>query len=173
LTVEENLQILEVGSFEGRSSLWFANHALIGPNARLDCVDTWEGSVEHNFDSQTLLNRFRQNLLPFLGVNVFAYVGKSAIVLPRIYVERGPNAYDIAYLDGSHFAKDCLFDAAMAYEMIKVGGYIIFDDYGWDRFPQEHYCPKIAIDSFIRNYTERIKVIHVGYQVIVQKLDDS
>ena len=42
--------ILEIGSYEGRSAIYFLQ---IFPNAKITCVDTWSGSDEHlneNFD---------------------------------------------------------------------------------------------------------------------------
>lgn len=132
LAAEENLKIIEIGSYEGGSSLWFANHALIGPMARLDCIDTWDGSVENDVTDGVLWKRFSTNLAPFLNRNVFAHRGESRRVLPRMMASMGDELYDVAYVDGSHFAKDCLLDLVMVYEMVRVGGYIIIDDYEWN-----------------------------------------
>src|SRR5205085_11035594 len=41
---EEPLRILEIGSWEGQSALFFLNHL---PRASIVCVDTFAGSVEH------------------------------------------------------------------------------------------------------------------------------
>lgn len=42
-----NLQILEIGSFEGRSACWLLEHVLTGEGAGIDCVDTFMGSMEN------------------------------------------------------------------------------------------------------------------------------
>jgi predicted O-methyltransferase YrrM len=39
---------LEIGSFEGRSALWFCENILTHPEARLICIDTFVGSAEHS-----------------------------------------------------------------------------------------------------------------------------
>src|SRR3954463_16488374 len=41
---EEPLRILEIGSWEGRSALFFLNFL---PHATILCVDTFAGSIEH------------------------------------------------------------------------------------------------------------------------------
>ena len=35
------------------------------------------------------------------------------------------------YVDGSHHARDVLQDAVLAWGLLRPGGYMIFDDYGW------------------------------------------
>lgn len=37
---------VQIGSFEGGSALWFAQHLLKHPESSMVCVDTWEGSPE-------------------------------------------------------------------------------------------------------------------------------
>lgn len=46
----EHLRCLQVGSFEGASALWFAEHLLQHPDSALICLDTWEGG--HDFGDQ-------------------------------------------------------------------------------------------------------------------------
>lgn len=41
---------LQVGSFEGASALWFAEHLLQHPDSTLICLDTWEGG--HDFGNE-------------------------------------------------------------------------------------------------------------------------
>lgn len=38
-------RILEIGSYEGLSTVWFAK--ALSPDGEVTCVDTFEGSVEH------------------------------------------------------------------------------------------------------------------------------
>ena len=41
-----NVHGLEVGSFEGRSALWFLENILTDPTASITCVDIWVGAYE-------------------------------------------------------------------------------------------------------------------------------
>ena len=51
--------ILEIGSYEGRSSIFFLKN-FTGSN--ITCVDTWQGSDEHNsFDFKEIENNFDHN----------------------------------------------------------------------------------------------------------------
>lgn len=36
----------KVGSFEGASAVWLAEHILLHPESLLVCLDTWEGNIE-------------------------------------------------------------------------------------------------------------------------------
>ena len=42
----ERKNFLEIGSYEGRSAVWAAEH-LLEDDGRILCVDTWEGGEEH------------------------------------------------------------------------------------------------------------------------------
>lgn len=112
---------------------------------------------------------------PFLDKTVFTYRGFSQDVL--LNQLRRPDGrlptYDVIYIDGSHFAKDCLVDAVISFEMLKTGGHIIFDDYQWgDKFP-DHYRPRMAIDAFTSVYKDRFQTLLAGHQLIGQKVDDK
>jgi hypothetical protein len=45
-----NVHALEVGSFEGRSALWFLENILTHPTDSITCVDIWVGPYEKLFD---------------------------------------------------------------------------------------------------------------------------
>jgi hypothetical protein len=54
-------------------------------------------------------------------------------------------------------------DAVIAFEMLKDGGYLIFDDYMWFESKLDHFNTKIGIDSFVEVYRGRMIVIHSDY----------
>ena len=90
--VPEN--ILEIGSFEGRSTCWLLENT----NARITCVDTWEGSDEHTPELKDgLLERFRENIEPYKD-RVTLCRGFSGEVLRKF--ECVPT-FDFIYIDGS------------------------------------------------------------------------
>jgi len=51
--------------------------------------------------------------------------------------------YDIVYIDGSHVANDVLQDAVLVWQLVKVGGFMIFDDYPFT-FPQKLGIPRLV-----------------------------
>ena len=51
--------ILEIGSYEGRSCIYFGKKFT---DAKITCVDTWSGSDEHNDDFTKIENNFDLNV---------------------------------------------------------------------------------------------------------------
>lgn len=169
----ENLRILEIGSWEGRSTCWLLENIATDPTARITCVDTFEGSVEHEeMIDQTILKTIEQRFdwnLEKTGVpeKVRKVVGKSQTVLRSLI----PNTYHLAYIDGSHIASDVLEDALLTWRLVKIGGLIIFDDYGFVFAPEiSEDPPKVAIDAFLNLFQKKIKLIHQSYQIILEKV---
>lgn len=76
-------------------------------------------------------------------------------------------SFDIIYIDGNHEPEYVLEDAVLAFRKVKVGGFIIFDDYGWGG-PD---LTQRGIDAFLSGYYKRI--LRVGMknsQVVIQRL---
>lgn len=156
---------LEIGSFQGRASRWLMETILTHPDARLTCVDTFEGSQEHGPSHlRDLRKLFDHNLAPFQD-KLTVLVGNSQLLL-RNHTER----YDFAYVDGDHHAFATLEDGINAFRLLKCGGILIFDDYQWYGCPRDIDNPYLAIDTFLSFYRDKITVIHKGYQVIVKKI---
>ncbi|RIB15460.1 hypothetical protein C2G38_1971667, partial [Gigaspora rosea] len=55
-----------------------------------------------------------------------------------------------------------LTDAVLAWNLLKDGGIMIFDDYEWDRCKEEYNNTKLAINTFIKCNEPEIDVIHKG-----------
>lgn len=53
---KNDLNYLEIGSYEGNSLSWMFNNVLTGNNCNAVSIDTFEGSIEHdlNFEKNTL-----------------------------------------------------------------------------------------------------------------------
>lgn len=168
-----NLKVLEVGSWEGRSSCWFLDNLLLHPSGSITCVDTFAGSTEHTVlcdrhQVSTIEQRFDANIAKTGAADkVKKMVGNSQIVLRSL----GLNTYDLAYIDASHVAADVLEDTLLVWRLIKIGGLIIFDDYGF-QFPKgvEEDPPRIAIDAFLQIFHRKIRLLHKGYQVLIEKI---
>ncbi len=73
------------------------------------------------------------------------------------------------YIDGSHVAKDVMADALLSWHLLKPEGFLIFDDYAWDHYPDPTLTPRLAIDAFLSMFSQDIQVLHKAYQVIVQR----
>jgi predicted O-methyltransferase YrrM len=164
------LDVLEIGSWQGLSS-YFILHTL--PNARLTCVDTWEGAdeqkaaetsealdkVEATFDRNLLA--FQDRLRKYKGTSLSFYSDES---------RRG--RYDFIYVDGSHHCDDVLVDAIKCFEMLAVGGIMILDDYRWRYYPNPIDNPAAAINLFLRLKRGSYRIIRSYYQLVITKTRD-
>ncbi len=156
-----NAQGLEVGCFEGRSTIWFLANILTHPTSRMTCIDVFTEGIEARFDNNVKVSG--------LAKRVIKKKGYSQDVLRTLPVE----SYDFAYIDGCHLASCALTDAVMTWELIKPGGIIIFDDYDWHMNDPPSKRPKIAFDAFIESFIDQIEVRHIGRQLIVKKLESA
>ena len=166
-------QFLEIGSFEGRSSIWIAENMMI-ENDELRCIDTWEGGEEHGEENMSEVEgRFRHNLIVATEKlprrRIFQLKGTSIRRLAELQSHPSGFSFDFIYIDGSHTAPDVLTDACMAWPLLKPAGLMVFDDYMWGNPRDSLHRPKIAIDAFTNIFGETAEIIHVGYQLVVRK----
>jgi predicted O-methyltransferase YrrM len=168
-----NLNFLEIGVYEGRSTIWLLENVLTDSTSKITCIDLFNGELEENdMTNDSTLNLkyeeyFDYNILPFKD-KVTKYKGWSSSIL-RKYPEEA--IFDFAYIDGDHTAYGTLMDVILIHPLIKSGGMIIFDDYGWkdpsDLSPQN--SPELAINVFCHVFEKQYDVIHQGWQVIIKK----
>jgi len=53
---------------------------------------------------------------------------KSYMALPEILDAEGPGSYDLIFIDGNHTFDYTLVDFFYADQLVRVGGYVVFDD---------------------------------------------
>ena len=162
-------RVLEIGSWEGRSAIFFLNYL---PRCSVVCIDTFKGGLEHREarGSSRFLRkvetRFDANIGKF-GGRVEKVKARSAQALAKLGVEG--RRFDLAYIDGSHLAADVYSDAVLTWPLIVHGGLMIFDDYLWDgsRGPLE--VPKPGIDAFLRTIAGNYLTALNDYQIAIVK----
>lgn len=157
LVGKENLNFLEIGSFEGRSACWLLQNVLTHSTSRITCIDTFPEGLESSFNN----NIFRINRVS----NVDKRIGESQSILRALPL----NFYDFIYIDGSHKASDVLEDAVISWRLLKQAGILIFDDYEWAGATLLTDKPKLAIDAFLRCFQGQYDVLHKQRQVIIRK----
>ncbi|PIQ24745.1 hypothetical protein COW36_23505 [bacterium (Candidatus Blackallbacteria) CG17_big_fil_post_rev_8_21_14_2_50_48_46] len=177
LAGQTGLKILEIGSFEGRSAVWFLEQVLTGPEAALTCIDPWQVTPEMiEFEPEVMLAwaeaRFDSNTALALQkspARLIKIKASSEVALPGLPAE----SYDLIYLDGSHRARYVLSDLVLAWRLLKPEGLLCCDDYGYRRFQDPAWNPALAIDSFLACYQGFYQLLHQGYQVILRKTGDG
>jgi len=167
---QEPLRILEIGSWEGRSALFFLNYL---PEAKIVCVDTFAGAVEHR--SWPIWQRIRQlngiekrfdyNLAP-LARRMEKRKEKSLVALGKLGIEG--RRFDLVYVDGSHLAIDVYRDGTLAWPLVDPGGIVIFDDYRRMRGPEKDW-PGVGIDAFLEAIKDSHERLFAGHQMIIRK----
>jgi predicted O-methyltransferase YrrM len=146
------LHILEIGSFEGMSAVWFLQTF---PHANMTCIDTFEGSTEHHeahINMGDVETRFWNNIRPFTE-RVTVLRGHSSRMLYRL----DPETFDCIYVDGSHTEADTLVDLVLAYGLLKPGGVLLVDDYQQNAFPGvrravDHVASVLPLELVYRHY---------------------
>jgi predicted O-methyltransferase YrrM len=165
-----NLNFLEIGSFEGKSSCYFYENFIQNSHgSTLTCIDTWEGSMENTAEQKnSIWSIFNNNISEYDPNKLIIKRGYSRDKLKEL----NNNYYDFIYVDGSHTSRDVLEDAVLSFDLLKVNGVMTFDDYLWKLFEDPLLTPKPGIDSFLSIYKNYIKIVEYGYQVSLIKLKD-
>ena len=171
LSIKDNLRCLEIGSFEGRSTLYILQNYCKGNNSTIDCIDTWNGSVEHDkniYDLDNLYNRFINNTKEYIdNKKLVINRGESKQILIQ-FLYNNKQKYDFIYVDGSHLACDVLMDVVLSWELLKDNGIMIFDDYNWGNGNHETTAP--AINGFLNSFVGKYEILLLDYQLHIRKL---
>ena len=170
---QPDLNILEIGSWEGRSTCWLLNNILTHPSSQITCIDTFEGGggteLEASDTKESIEARFDFNIALTESIaKVTKIVNKSRAALREIPFD----SFDIIYIDGSHLACDVLEDTLLSWGLLKIGGLMIFDDYDhvFRELPNQN--TKIGIDAFMTSFCNKIQLVHQSHQIILKKIAD-
>jgi hypothetical protein len=126
---------VEMGSWKGKSSAFMATEIIRSQKQiKFDCVDTWQGSPEHqaggafadeNVISGTLFQEFLKNMLP-VHMNYQA-VQLSSVQAAALYEDA---SLDFVFLDGDHSYAAVHKDICAWRPKVKQGGFLGGHDYG-------------------------------------------
>ena len=124
---------VEIGSWRGKSTCYLGVTIVnSGKQIKLDCVDTWRGSVTeevHQTDpsviNDTLYDEFLNNVKPF---NFVTPVRLSSMDAVKQYADE---SLDFVLIDGSHEYEDVVNDITEWLKKVKPGCMLAGDDYEW------------------------------------------
>lgn len=138
---------LELGVYKGRSAVWWAEHILTGQGSRLIAVDVW-----YNLDDiyAKAVDRCRPWPIELRRTSSRRALADLLVAGQQV---------DFVYVDADHAAASCLADMCGAWHLVKPGGLMICDDYGWSSRSRP-IPPKPAVDAWLRCYADRIS----GYE---------
>jgi predicted O-methyltransferase YrrM len=178
-------RLLEIGSYEGRSTCYLIEKLAYQYPIEIYCIDTWEDGIAYDKNtSYQGMSEIEKSFDFNIGVaknnvgnlaSVTKYKGFSVKALSRLVSLDEPPVFDFIYIDGSHRATDVLIDAVLSFQLLRVGGFLIFDDYLWttDTLGEQDplNMPKTAIDAFVNIFIRKIRIISGTpiYQLYLEK----
>ena len=151
---------------------------LLHPDSTLLCVDNWDtrnyaeetGSYPETMTevlrSGVALERWRRNvgLAPHGEKVVGLKSTDSVTALHALLKRRGPESFDLVYVDGGHSAAEVFADAVLALKLLKVGGVLIFDDYGDGTSPTGR-----GIQAFVTAFQVTMTLVRQNYRIFLVK----
>ncbi|XPV75494.1 MAG: class I SAM-dependent methyltransferase [Desulfovibrio sp.] len=127
----EGGRILEIGSFMGLSSATMGT-AMLGRrnmDARLYCVDTWEGSVEHQdmdvIKESKMYDVFQRNIRSAHIQDFIIPMRMDSVTASKKFRDE---TLDAVFIDGDHRYEGVLADLRSWYPKVKSGGIVIGHD---------------------------------------------
>lgn len=167
-----DILFMEIGTYEGQTSLWFLRNILTHKTSKIVIIDPFHypnpaGSTEKH---DLIKERFFNNLGEYFEEDrILFYEEPSSFALAGLINSKLENRFDFIYVDGEHMAKEVLEDAVMSFRLLKKGGIMAFDDYEWKVARSKYGTPKLAVDAFLKVYANKIEILHRGYQLIIKK----
>jgi predicted O-methyltransferase YrrM len=163
---DKPINYLEIGTFFGANVISVANSYGSHSNSKLYCIDPWtdyDEYPEYKNQQETIFNCFIHNVTNSEHKDkMIINRGYSNNVIPTLQ----DNFFDIIYIDGNHEPEYVLEDAVLSFRKLKVGGIMIFDDYGWGG-PD---LTQKGIDGFLSGYHKRITYLgEKETQVFIRK----
>ena len=141
-------KFVEIGSWKGMSSAYMAVEiANSGKNIDFYCVDTWEGSVEHEqygIDTSTLYDTFLDNMSPLQ--KYYKAIRAKSLQAVKQFEDK---SLDFIFIDASHEYQDVKEDIIAWIPKLKEGGVISGHDYLNPDFPGVEQAVKEVLGNNI------------------------
>jgi predicted O-methyltransferase YrrM len=167
------LTFAEVGSWKGRSAIWFIENFLRAPGSVLYCIDTWNMNDWNDFNQEKQLLQSNPQRAKELKVdeiydqfifNITHKGMKDKVVTIRNKSAAALNSLDnefldFIYIDGDHSEKGCYDDLAATWPKVKKGGILFGDDWKWKH--KGIYPVQDAVHRFSKE--NNIKVLPVFF----------
>ena len=157
-------KILEIGCFEGLSSVFFADNFLDNPKSSLTCVDPFL-NINNNDHSKFLQNNEEMNF----DFNISNCRNSDRIIIHKttsdIFFENNNKTYNFIYIDGCHEPDFIKRDMENSFHVLEKNGIMWMDDYGGGDGIQI----KNTMNTFLEKYIGHYELIHIGYQLAIKK----
>ena len=157
-------KILEIGCFEGLSSVFFADNLLHNQHSSLTCVDPFL-TTDYNDHASFLQNNEELNF----NFNISNCNNSEKITVYKItsdkFFENNNQTYTFIYIDGCHDTEFIKRDMENSFKVLEKDGIMWMDDYrGGDGIQIKN-----TMDNFLKKYIGQYDIIHIGYQLAIRK----
>ena len=152
---------LEVGVCEGWSADWWLANTLKCSSSRYVGIDSWVDWDRHGVTGEEVRNSASKRLEKY-GDRVELISGWSMEELPKLK----PESFDLIYIDGNHDLVPVLMDSVLSWRLLKVGGVLLWDDYGQRSRGRQ---PKKAVQGFLSALSGRYDVLFENWQMAIVK----
>lgn len=160
---QPNLNFMEIGCYEGRSTIWLLENVLTDSSSKITCLDWFWDQKYHEKNGRAIEEVFYSNTKDYVD-KITIRCGKSLDSLLKMQKEK----YDFIYIDGSHEQTDLLTDIMLSFRILNSHGIMVMDDYFYKAQGMEE-SPDVAIDAFLNVYKNKYKLIYMGCQVAIEK----
>ena len=149
---------IQIGVFEGYDLAWQMQNLFRHPDSRVIAIDPWEATTKLDQSyMDAVYDRAKHNLRKWRN-QIELVRGYSQEVLKNLASQpHEQNSYDLVIIDGDHNAPGVYEDAVWSYELVKPGGWLLFDDVRNQR-PKKHHVQE-GLDNFMSDYEGRVKRI--------------
>ena len=157
-------KILEIGCFEGLSSVFFADNFIDNEDSSLTCVDPFL-TIDNNDHKEFLQNNEEKNF----DFNISICKNKDKITIHKItsddFFKNNNTFYNLIYIDGNHNPEYIMRDMINSFKFLEKNGIMWMDDY----LGGEGIQIKNTMDTFLDNYRGQYELIHLSYQLAIKK----
>jgi predicted O-methyltransferase YrrM len=131
-------EVLEVGSYEGRSALMISNTIGNRGTGSVLCIDPWRPylsgepdmkqnvmQMEQDLSSGEVFQRFLSNIEHAHQKAPIKYLKGT---LDTVYIDISKRKFDMVFIDGCHHYQEVRLDISLARSLVRVGGILSGDD---------------------------------------------
>jgi predicted O-methyltransferase YrrM len=159
--------ILEIGCYEGLSSVFFSDNLLNHINSSMTCVDPF--LLINNDHAQFLTSNEEKNF----DFNINNCKNSDKITVLKItsdeFFKNNTEMYNFIYIDGCHEIDYINRDMENSFKSLKKNGIMWMDDYMGGGVEEKGQI-KRTMDAFLNRHNGEFKLIHKGYQLAIKKL---
>jgi predicted O-methyltransferase YrrM len=164
INIESKNTILEIGCFEGLSSVFFADNLLNHPESKLVCVDPFL-QIENN-DHKDYLDNVEERF----DYNISICKNPSKVIIRKetsdVFFETNTQKFNFIYIDGCHEPEFIKRDMLNAFNVLESGGIMWMDDYRGGN----NDVIKNTMDTVLSTISSEAITFHTGYQIAIRKL---